>query len=277
MSTVITATKLVIGMPRPVAYTVINAGSKTVYVLHDITQTVFAGTHAELDALKDIELLPGEYCVIEQQVKDVLAVCATGETSLLRSIAGEMKSVEFVLWDDLMINSGAFAFAGASNPTLSDWQPGGSGATFKAYKFIKGDEIFFSAQLPHTYKEGTDVCAHVHWTPGDRGSEESGAYVGWKLDYSWINVNGVFLPSSTIDMSDTCTGVDDHHEVSAGLTDLDGTGMTISSMITGRLYRSDTGADDTWAGVTAAQSPALLQIDFHHQVNSDGSLQEWVK
>ena len=182
------------------------------------------------------------------------------------------------VWDDLLINSGIFSFAGTADPTLSNWQPAASGTTFKVYKFKKNDVVYFSCQIPHTYKEGTDINVHVHWTPCDRGNEESGAYVGWKLDYSWANINGAaFGASATIDMSDTCTGTDDYHEVSAGLTSLDGTGMTISSMLVCSLYRSDTGTDDTWAGTLAAQSPALLQFDLHHEIDAAGSRIEWVK
>lgn len=182
------------------------------------------------------------------------------------------------VWDDLLINTGVFSFLGANDPTLSAWQPAGSGTTFRVYKFQKNDEVFFSCQLPHTYKEGSDIRAHIHWTPCDRGAVESGNYVGWKLDYSWCNINdGTFPASATIDMSDTCTGQDDYHEVSAGLTNLSGTSKKISSMISCRLYRSDTGGDDTWAGATAATSPAILQFDFHHEIDTEGSRQEWVK
>ena len=181
-------------------------------------------------------------------------------------------------WDDMLINSGVFRFAGSADPTLSDWQPSGSGTTFKLYKFQKNDEVFFSCQVPHTYKEGTNIRAHIHWTPCDRGTNEIGKYVGWKIDYSWANINGTaFGASATIDMSDTCTGTDDYHEVSAGKTELDGTGKTISSMLICRLYRSDTGADDDWVGTIASQSPAILQFDFHIENNSPGSEVEWVK
>lgn len=188
-----------------------------------------------------------------------------------------------VVWDDLFISTGLFKFAGANDPVWRNWQPGGSGTTFQSLFFDKNDEIFFSCQMPHSYKEGSDIHAHVHWTPAARGNEESGAYVGWKLDYSIANINGgVFLPSTTIDMSDTCSGTDDYHEVSAGLTGIPGTyGATneelkVSHMIICRLYRTDTGADDTWAG-TGVNGPAMLQFDFHFQKNSVGSRLEWVK
>jgi len=183
-----------------------------------------------------------------------------------------------VVFDDLLINSGLFKFRGSSDPTWQDWQPSGSGTAFQVLKFNKNDEIFFSVQLPHTYKEGTNLRPHVHWTPCDRGTAESGKYVGWKLDYSWASINtGTFGASTTISMSDKCSGINEYHEVSAMASPfIDGTGQKISSMLVCRLYRSDTGADDTWVG-TNANAPALLQFDFHHEINGAGSRQEWSK
>ena len=179
-------------------------------------------------------------------------------------------------WDDMRILPGAFDFAGSADPTLSDWQPGGSGATFKVYKFQKDNEVFASTQMSHAYKEGTDLELHIHWTPADRGNEESGAAVGWKVDYTIANVNGTFGSSSTADFSDTVTGTDDKHEITSAVV-IDGTGLTISHMILMRIYRSDTGADDTWAGSTAAQSPAILEVDVHYEINTFGSSAQFTK
>lgn len=180
-------------------------------------------------------------------------------------------------WDDMQILPGAFSFPGVSDPTRSVWQPGGSGAVFTVYKFEKNDIVGFTCQVPHTYKQGTDIKAHIHWTPCDRGAAEGvGALVGWKLDISWVNVNGVFVPSTTVDLSDACTGVDDQHEVSASVAVV-GTGKNISSMIAGNIYRSDTGTDDTWAGATAVLSPAILEVDFHFEIDMPGSREEFTK
>jgi hypothetical protein len=324
---------------------------------------------------------------------------------------GTQKTIELVetVWEDLKIVPGEFDLAGVNDPTLENWQPGGSGTTFKVWKFQEDDEIFFSTQLPHTYKEGTDIKAHVHWTPGDRGNEESGNDVDWKLDYTWANIDNIFQPSDTVQMLDACDGTDDKHQVTASVTlpgtsvigselltdgdaeaagvgawtvvngatlskqagartggsgtlvlqilnvgvfggasqviltagktyrvvgwaKSDGTAIAkiqfsgvekwagtasgsweqfdfratttggtfalikatagnsvqfddvtvkevedneISSMLVGRFYRDST--DDTWVGVTAAQSPALLEFDMHFEVNTMGSRQEFVK
>ncbi|HDY68452.1 MAG TPA: hypothetical protein ENH85_11750 [Candidatus Scalindua sp.] len=179
-----------------------------------------------------------------------------------------------VVWEDLRIVPGAFEFAGASDPTLQNWQPGGSGTTFKIYKFKENDEVFFTCQLPHTYKEGTDILAHLHWTPADRGNEEGTAVVAWKLDYSWANRDAVFAASATVDLSDACQSTDDDH-LKTPTVAITGSGKEISSMIVCRLWRDSAG--DTWTGTTDAQSPAILEFDFHFEVDTVGSRTELIK
>lgn len=179
-------------------------------------------------------------------------------------------------WEDIRIVPGAFQFPGVADPTLQSWQPGGAGATYKVYKFLINDEVHFTCQIPHNYKEGSDLKPHLHWTPCDRGNEENGNTVGWKIDYSWANTDAAFVSSATIDLSDACSGIDDQHELTDSGT-ITGTNKTISSVLQIRLYRSDTGADDIWVGATAALSPAILEFDLHYEVDSLGSDLELVK
>ena len=199
--------------------------------------------------------------------KDLIVNCGTEKTIELQE----------TVWDDLRIVPGAFQFSGTSDPSIQDWQPGGSGATLKIYKFKKNDQVFFSCQMPHTYKLGTNLMAHVHWTPCDRGNEESGNYVGWKIDCTFTDIYGTFSSTTTLDLSDACSGIDDYHEITSSVS-LDGSGISgVSAMIMGRLYRSDTGSDDTWVGTLNSQSPGLLELDFHYRIDTLGSRKETVK
>jgi hypothetical protein len=172
------------------------------------------------------------------------------------------------VWDDVRITPGAFTFPGSSDPTLSDWQPDGTGATFKVWKFQKGNEVFATAQMPHSYKLGTDLHFHIHWSPCDRGDDEGTADVAWMIDYSIANVHGNFPSSSTADLTTTCAGVDDRHELTPYIA-IDGSGLLISNIIFMRIYRSATG--DTWVGTQTAQSPALLEVDIHYELDTVGS------
>lgn len=176
-------------------------------------------------------------------------------------------------YDDLRIVPGAFSFPGVADPTLSTWQPTGAGATFRVYEFNNADEVAFTVQMPHKYKQGTDLLAHVHWTPRARGVAEDGHTVFWKLDYSIANQNANFGASATIDLTDTCTGVNEKHELSPEIT-ISGAGLTVSHMIICRFYR-DVG--DTWATNTAGNRPVLLEMDFHYQLDTLGSQQSLTK
>jgi hypothetical protein len=176
------------------------------------------------------------------------------------------------VWDDIRIVPGAFVYAGVADPTLVNYQPGGSGATSKLFEFKMNDVGYFTVQVPHGYKVGTDISAHVHWTPGLRGNEENGATVGWKILYSWANADGTFAAMGTADCSDACNGVDHEHNMSPEVT-IDGhtAAKSISSMLICQITRTDTGTDDTWASTTSGQLPMLLEVDFHFQSDTMGS------
>lgn len=194
-----------------------------------------------------------------QNPSDFILDCGTGKTLKLES----------TVWDDLRVDPMAGKLAGSSDATLRGFQAGGSGVTFQLYHFEKNNEMFFITQLPHTYKEGTDISVHIHWTPNAQGVTESGNTVGWKIDYSICGIDEAFAASAQLDLSDACNGVNYEHNMTPAAT-IDGTGLKISDVIVFRVIRTDTGADDTWTG-TVANTPALLAVDFHHEIDTMGS------
>ena len=175
------------------------------------------------------------------------------------------------VWDDLRILPSTFDFAGGSDPAIVDYQPGGSGTTFKVWDFQLDDQAYFTCQMPHSYKQGSDIYCHVHWTPGTRGNEEGTNAVAWKLDYSWANIDANFGASATIDMTDACQSTDHQHLMTPQAT-IDGhtVSKNISSMLICRIYRHDV-AGDTWAGTASGQLPILLEVDFHYEMDTIGS------
>lgn len=171
-------------------------------------------------------------------------------------------------WDDLRIVPGSFDRPGVSDPSIIAIAPGGGGNTY-LWEFAVNNIASFTIQLPHDYKEGSTIKVHLHWTPGSRGDDESGNKVGWKVDYTWANIDGVFGAIATADLSDACNGVDWEHNMTPEAI-LNGAGKTISSMLICNVKRIDTGADDTWAGTISGQRPLLLEIDFHYQIDDVG-------
>ena len=182
------------------------------------------------------------------------------------------------VYEDIRIVPTSFDVHGNTDPSLVSYQPTGAGVVTKLYEFALNDLAYFSIQVPHNYKEGTDITVHLHWTPGSRGNEEGTNKVGWKVIYSWANIDGTFPVMATADLSDACTSTDDAHLMTPEVV-IDGHTIAkiISSMLVCQVTRTDTGTDDTWASSTTGQLPLLLEVDFHFQINTLGSRTETIK
>jgi hypothetical protein len=178
------------------------------------------------------------------------------------------------VWEDMRVTPAGFDRAGIADPSLVSYQPGGSGTATYLYEFQKNDIAYFTVQIPHAYKLGTDIYAHVHWTAGANGATENGHTVGWKIDYSWANVNSNFGAMAELDLSDACDGTDHKHQMTPDVV-IDGhtSAKGISSMLICNIKRTDTGTDDTWVGTASGELPMILEIDFHYEIDTLGSRQ----
>lgn len=259
----------------------------------DVNQAMQAeGGQVSAAQIEEIEriltMLPGE-------ARDFMALIADLERRLImvsegRDFSRQIADLEMVMeastrsdhgysgildesvWDDLRVVPGSFDRPGASDPTIVVYAVGGGGTNGYLYQFADGNIASFTIQLPHAYKQGSDIYAHIHWTPGPRGAAESGKLVGWKIDYSWANIDGAFGAMATLDLQDACNGVDHEHNMTPEVV-IDGhtARKDISSMLICNVKRTDTGADDTWAGTLSGERPMLLEIDFHYQIDAAGS------
>jgi hypothetical protein len=230
-----------------------------------MTQKISQARQVDVDANLDL----GEYSLITRRiVSDDDLTLETGEDKTM--------VLERPTWEDIRITPGNFDRPGQSDPTIREFQPDASGTTTYLYEFAKNNIASFTVQIPHNYKAGTDIYAHVHWTPGARGTAESGNFVGWKLDVTWASIGSTFPAMQVVDLSDECDGTNWKHQMTPDIA-IDGTGKGISSMLLCNIKRTDTGDDDTWASTTNSQQPILLEIDFHYQIDTMGSRQRVVK
>lgn len=205
-----------------------------------------------------------------------LNVCCDGDV-ILDSLTVNSLSYADTYWDDLQISQGMFEFAGVSDPTLVNYDVGGSGLVMKLYEFAKNDEAYFKIQVPHKTKEGSRLRLHMHWTPGARGVTENGNLVGWKADFLVANVNEAFPATfHSADLQDACDGINHQHQITQSV-EFDIPDLRLSAFIIGKIYRSDTGADDTWSGAVPGQLPLFLGVDFHYEIDSPGSREEYIK
>ena len=173
-------------------------------------------------------------------------------------------------WDDLRVSVATAKLRGNSDPTFASFKTNGSGSTgVYSYNFsaTTNQELFFSVQLPHAWKEGTSLRPHAHWC--STGSATGN--VIWGLEYAIADIGGVF-GNSVILTTDplSVTGAAFTHYVSSFGT-IDMTDMDASAVILCRVFRDAT--TDTFAGMTF-----LTDIDFHYLTDTPGgSLDEYIK
>jgi hypothetical protein len=168
-------------------------------------------------------------------------------------------------WDDEKIVATAFDYIGTGDPDVTTWEMGTFDNIVRVWQ--SGDKAYFTCQFSHGRKVNSDVYAHIHWTPHARGASESGSTVNWVLGKSWSSISGTFPAMDTVWLNDTCTGINDAHLMTRDIL-ISGSGKGFSSILTGYVERA---AGDTWVGTTAAQSPGLLEIDFHYEIDKLGS------
>lgn len=129
----------------------------------------------------------------------------------------------------------------------------------------QNEELFFAAQMPHSWAEGTEIRPHIHWAPLEAGSGN----VRWGLEYTIASPFEIFAETETI--YGTSTVQDPYaHQITDLDPDIDMTGRNISSMLKARVFRD--AVNDTYNF-----EAALLEIDIHYQIDGLGSKEEFSK
>lgn len=124
---------------------------------------------------------------------------------------------------------------------------------------------YFIAQLPHAWKAGTEIRPHVHW------QQSAATAVTWKLDYKIFNPNELVPAAFTTISGDTPSfsyTSGNLHQITPIGSGIDMTGKTLSAVILGKIYRDD---NTTTGDVTG------WDIDFHYQIDTLGSRQEFIE
>lgn len=171
------------------------------------------------------------------------------------------------LWNDVRMISTART-TGANAPTLEVFRNG-----LRAYRFDNGatlKEIFLSAQLPHSYLEGSDIKLHVHWAHVE-GSDNGN--VVWSAEYSWASNLDALPASSTASSAPVAVLASQQYmPIISPIVTITGTNKKISSLLLIRLYR-----DPTVAGDTSTANVFLLEADLHIQQDAVGTVNETAK
>ena len=169
-------------------------------------------------------------------------------------------------WDDLRVSANAVRIQGVLN--VPDWDNIGGGDLYAlAFSSETMEQVFFTVQMPHSWREGTDLHPHVHWMPENDGAGD----VRWGFEYEWVNIGDAYVSSTLLYSLDPAERTTLEHQL-ADFGDIDGTGKMFSSMLICRLFRDAAHEDDDYAS-----DAYMLEFDFHYEIDSLGSRQEYVK
>ena len=156
----------------------------------------------------------------------------------------------------------------ASDPAKSNAQSG-LVYIFTDEVAINEKQLYFTFQMPHNYKEGTDLIPVVHFI---YNADEVGTRVRWSIRYSWANVGDNFPVSTPVwKNSDLANNDSLKHQVTK-FDSIDGAGKEISSHVLCYLSRNSSHVDDTYVSNVKVTGISVL-----YQIDSPGSSSEWVK
>lgn len=181
------------------------------------------------------------------------------------TLAGAATAYEDLRIDGLSTRTGVVA------PTDEVGFRGNSNFYSRNFVHNQADEVQFSVQLPHAWKEGGELFPHVHFSPWITNTGAGACQ--FIMEYYFANVGDVYpTPPLTYTMTKTWSGSQQwYHLIALNATPITTTLKTISSVMKCRLYRDNTVSNNL------AGKVALLYIDFHYEVDSFGSSQEYIK
>jgi hypothetical protein len=166
------------------------------------------------------------------------------------------------VWDDIVIPAFALGVV-ASIPDSINFGPSGN-LKIRGFDGAATSEMLYgSFELPHGYKEGTDITVHVHWTP----TNANAGNVKWQFEYAWQNVDGTYGAPTTITVTDSTDSTAWKH-LRADFAAISGTGKTIGSVLVFRIFRDPADAADTYAS-----DAGLIDIGCHVELDTVGSRQ----
>jgi hypothetical protein len=166
-------------------------------------------------------------------------------------------------WEDLRFPAAGINPPGAASDPSRDTSDGRL-----VFSASQTNTIAIQAQMPHNWKEGSQIRPHIHWSPTSADTGD----VLWKVEYKIANRGDVFPGSFTpLEVLDAGSGVADMHQI-IGLGFIDMSGFEVSCMLLILLHRMGADGTDTYTGTAK-----LNEFDIHYQVDSLGSQAELVK
>jgi len=175
------------------------------------------------------------------------------------------------VWDDFVVPATALRLGGANPADEESYKDG----IVISFDDALDEYVYFTIQLPHRYKEGTDLDFHLHWTIKTSGAGGGAENVKWDVTYSasspTSDASEAWPASSpgttTVDVQNYAA--DDH--IITDIVTMTGTNYKISEVIICSLKR-DTGVANNYG-----DEAYVASMDVHYQVDTMGSREELAK
>jgi hypothetical protein len=167
------------------------------------------------------------------------------------------------VWKDANVGSAMLARPVASQPSEGNFIDEGGGDTdITTLAFAVGEKVSGTIEIPHDYKEGSDITFHVHWqgAAAPTGTDN----VKWSLDYT-VGVGEATLDAAT-NITTADTTFDTQYEFKrSDFSAITGTNFNIGDQFLFTLER--VAADgDAYAGTAL-----VATVGFHYEVDTVGS------
>ncbi len=185
---------------------------------------------------------------------------------------GTDKTIELTetVWDDFVVPVNAIRLAGASPADPYAYKSG----SVLSFDSSTDEYVYFVIQLPHRYKEGTDVIFHIHWTIVTSGAGAGAENVKWDMTYSASSPatpaeSWPAASNATVTIDVQSDSADDH--LIDNVATITGTNFKISEIIICSLKR------DTTVANNYSDEVLLVSADVHYEVDTMGSRQTLAK
>jgi hypothetical protein len=167
-----------------------------------------------------------------------------------------------VFWDDIMFSPTSFKGGVTDPPTFAAITGTIYGWRFDA---ATGQAIHGSFEVPHSYKQYTDLEFHIHWCPTTTNTGN----IVWGIEYTVADIGVVLSAARTVSIVPLAApGVVNKH-ILTDIVSIPGT--RIGAVVSYRLFRQN-GGTDTFTG-----NAFLLSVGVHYQSDTLGSRQEFSK
>lgn len=196
-----------------------------------------------------------------QQLNDIVNTCSVKDTRrVLTSLLKQWVTLTESRWDDLRFPAQGLNPPGGVSDPSRDTEDGTLRFSASSTELIAG-----IAQMPHSWKTGTEVRPHIHWA----GTDDSAGDVVWRFEYKVFGRDEV-EPTSWTSTEVTVASTEAHTISSFPAVSL--TDRAISTMILWRVSRIGGDAADTYG-----EPAKLYEFDLHYLRTDLGSEEEFAK